>query len=127
MSNCPNVHSPSNHDPQLSRFQVSPTELEEILLCHPAVDEVAVCGVWSEETATDLVRAYVATKAGVESTVETASSIAKFLAGQVSGYKQLRGGVVFVDELPKSPTGKVLRRLLKDGERTGASKPVVKL
>jgi 4-coumarate--CoA ligase len=93
---------------------VSPIELEELLLRHPAVDEVAVCGVWSDEAATDLVRAYVAPKEGFERNVETAMSISKFLADQVSGYKQLRGGVVFIDELPKSPTGKVLRRLLKN-------------
>lgn len=73
-----------------------------------------MCGVWSDEAATDLVRAYVAPKEGVERTAETAMSIAKFLADKVSGYKQLRGGVVFIDELPKSPTGKVLRRLLEN-------------
>ncbi|KAH7140039.1 hypothetical protein B0J13DRAFT_639310 [Dactylonectria estremocensis] len=95
-------------------FQVSPMELEEILLQHPAIDEVAVCGVWSDEAATELVRAYVAPKKGVERDGKTAGSIAKFLANQVSGYKHLRGGVIFLDELPKSPTGKVLRRLLRD-------------
>lgn len=102
-------------------------ELEEILLRHPAVNEVAVCGVWSNEAATDLVRAYVAPKGGNMKTPETAASIAKFLASQVSGYKQLSGGVVFLDELPKSPTGKVLRRLLKDAQPDRSAQPVAKL
>ncbi|KAF9782546.1 hypothetical protein IL306_011709 [Fusarium sp. DS 682] len=95
-------------------FQVSPVELEEILVHHSAVEEVAVCGIWSEEASSDLVRAYVVPKQGVEAAPDTAKSIAQFLNGKVSGYKQLRGGVVFVDELPKSPTGKVLKRILKD-------------
>ena len=107
---------------------MSPVELEEILLRHPAVDEVAVCGVWSDEAETELVRAYIALKAGIERTAETASSISRFLAGQVSGYKQLRGGVVFLDGLPKSPTGKILRRLLKDvPQGTRSTNPVAKV
>ena len=88
-------------------------------------------GVWSDEAATDLVRAYVVPKAGIEGTPEVAASIAKYLADHVSGYKQLRGGVVFVGELPKSPTGKVLRRLLKDQGQESVSTafvaPVAKL
>lgn len=88
---------------------------------------MAICGVWSNEAATDLVRAYVAPKAGFERSQETTSSIAKFLADQVSGYKQLSGGVVFLDELPKSPTGKVLRRLLKDTQPVESPRPLAKL
>lgn len=107
---------------------MSPTELEGILLRHPAVDDVAVCGIWSNEAASDLVRAYVKVKAGTERNAETANSIAKFVADQVSGYKQLRGGVVFLDELPKSPTGKVLKRLLKgvqEGNLAGQLAPKI--
>jgi acyl-CoA synthetase (AMP-forming)/AMP-acid ligase II len=37
--------------------------------------------------------------------------------GQVSSYKQLRGGVVFVDEVPRSPSGKILRRQLRDSQK----------
>lgn len=95
---------------------MSPTELEGILVQHPVVDEVAVCGIWSDEAASDVVRAYVKVKAGTERSADTASSIAKFLADRVSGYKQLRGGVIFLDELPRSSTGKVLKRLLKGVE-----------
>lgn len=105
---------------------MSPAELEGILLRHPVVDDIAVCGIWSDEAASDLVRAYVKVKAGTERNAETASSIANFLADQVSGYKHLRGGVVFLDELPKSPTGKVLKRLLKsvqEGSITGQLAP----
>ncbi|TVY54798.1 4-coumarate--CoA ligase 2 [Lachnellula cervina] len=99
-------------------FQVSPTELEEILVKHDVVDEAAVCGVWSEKDSTELSRAYVVLKGGSAShppdiQVVHAQSISKFVSGQVSSYKQLKGGVVFVDSLPKNPTGKVLRRVLR--------------
>ncbi|KAJ5816507.1 hypothetical protein N7447_008740 [Penicillium robsamsonii] len=105
-------------------FQVSPLELEEILVHHPLVKEAAVHGIWSESNATDLLRAYIVSeqplaKAGRD-TEEAARSVAGFVANQVAGYKQLKGGVIFVDSLPKSPTGKLLRRLLKDIDDTGS-------
>ena len=99
---------------------MSPLELEEILVRHPLVKEAAVHSVWSERNATDLLRAYIVSemplaKAG-RGTEEVARYIAEFMAHQVAGYKQLKGGIIFVDSLPKSPTGKLLRRLLKDIE-----------
>ncbi|OQE37370.1 hypothetical protein PENCOP_c010G04942 [Penicillium coprophilum] len=112
-------------------FQVSPLELEEILVRHPLVKEAAVHGVWSESNATDLLRAYIVTekplpKIGRDTDV-AAQSVTKFVASQVAGYKQLKGGVVFVDLLPKSPTGKLLRRLLKDLDGSGPTPLQAKL
>jgi 4-coumarate--CoA ligase len=106
-------------------------ELEEILVRHPLVKEAAVHSVWSEQNATDLIRAYIVSDRplirGGRETEEAAKSIAEFVARQVAGYKQLKGGVVFVDSLPKSPTGKLLRRLLKDIEKTGSPPLLAKL
>ncbi|KAH7265702.1 uncharacterized protein BKA55DRAFT_686170 [Fusarium redolens] len=65
-------------------FQVSPVELEEILVRHSDVEEVAVCGIWSEEASSDLVRAYVVPRKGVEVSAGTAKSITEFLKGKVS-------------------------------------------
>lgn len=93
-------------------------ELEEIIVRHHLVDEAAVCGVWSEKDSTELARAYVVLKQpssrSCEDRVSHAKSITAFLASQVSSYKQLKGGVIFVDALPKNPTGKVLRRVLRE-------------
>lgn len=97
---------------------MSPLELEEIIVRHPLVKEAAVHSVWSERNQTDYLRAYVVSDSLLakngRDTEEAARSIAEFVAHQVAGYKQLKGGVVFVDSLPRSPTGKLLRRLLKD-------------
>lgn len=79
--------------------------------------------MWSERDATDLLRAYIVSEKPLAKTgrdmEEAARSVTEFVASQVAGYKQLKGGVIFVDSLPKSPTGKLLRRLLKDIDDTG--------
>jgi 4-coumarate--CoA ligase len=98
------------------RFQVSPMELEEILVQHPLVDEVAVCGVPGETATTEVVRAYIVprVKSGSSfSNTAAAEELSKYLAERVASYKRLSGGVVFVDSLPKNPTGKILRRVLR--------------
>lgn len=74
-----------------------------------------MCGVWSEEHATDLLRAYIVPSAKLDNDMQQAAqAISDFLSLQVAGYKKLRGGIVFVNSLPKSPTGKLLRRLLTE-------------
>lgn len=96
-------------------FQVSPSELEDILIRHPLVREAAVVGVWNDREATELPRAYVVLGHTVapEKLKEDLETIAAFVAGRVSNYKRLRGGVAVVDALPKNATGKVLKKELK--------------
>ncbi|XP_046632805.1 4-coumarate--CoA ligase 1-like [Daphnia pulicaria] len=90
-------------------LQVSPTELEQILLTHPDIIEAAVAPV-PDEAAGELPRAYVVKSPG--STL-TEDDVAKFVADKVSAHKRLRGGVVFIKAVPKTATGKILRRELK--------------
>lgn len=94
-------------------FQVPPAELEGLLVDHPAVDDAAVVGVYDKSQATEVPRAYVVAAQGVERSEATAKDIQGWLAGKVANHKRLRGGVRFVDEIPKSVSGKILRRLLK--------------
>ena len=94
-------------------FQVPPAELEGLLASHPMVDDVAVIGIYDSSRATEIPRAYVVPRNGVQAGPETATEIRDWLAGKVANYKQLRGGVRFVDVIPKSASGKILRRLLK--------------
>lgn len=91
-------------------FQVAPAELEALLLACDKVADCAVVGV-PDDTAGELPRAYVVLKAGQEATEE---EIQTLIAGQVNPQKKLRGGVKFIDAIPKSASGKILRRILVD-------------
>ena len=76
--------------------------------------DVCVIGVEDKEQATEVPRAYVVLKAGVEASDAKAQELADWLSGQVAPHKKLRGGVRFVDKVPKSPSGKILRRIMRD-------------
>jgi acyl-CoA synthetase (AMP-forming)/AMP-acid ligase II len=90
-------------------FQVAPAELEGILLTHPALADAAVVGLPDEE-AGEVPVGYVVLKPDQAASPD---EIQEFVAGQVASYKQLRR-VVVIDAVPKSPSGKILRRVLKD-------------
>ncbi|KAL9076836.1 MAG: hypothetical protein Q9161_000821 [Pseudevernia consocians] len=94
-------------------FQVPPAELEGLLISHPTVNDVAVIGIYNKDQATEVPRAYIVPKPGVEGSPKTANDIVQWLQAKVANHKRLRGGVRFVDEVPKSVSGKILRRLLK--------------
>ncbi len=90
-------------------FQVPPAELEALLLTHPAIADAAVVGL-PDESAGEIPVAHVVLRPGVEVTAE---EIQEFVAGQVAHYKQIRR-VVITDVIPKSASGKILRRILRD-------------
>lgn len=98
-------------------YQVAPAQLEGLLLGHPAVNDVAVVGVYSKERATELPRAYVVLAEGHLSHDKLGKEISEWLHNKVARYKRLRGGVRFVDSIPKSAAGKLLRRVLIEGAR----------
>ncbi|KAK1925864.1 AMP binding protein [Papiliotrema laurentii] len=100
-------------------YQVPPAELEALLLTHPKVADVGVIGVYSESQATELPRAYIVPQGGLDAVkpaarAALAKEISDWVTGKVSGHKKLRGGVVFLDAIPKSPSGKILRKVLRD-------------
>ncbi len=97
-------------------FQVPPAELEALIVTHPAVADVAVIGIPDVE-AGELPRAYVVLKPGAEAEAE---ELQEFVAGHVATYKQIRE-VVFADEIPKSASGKILRRFLRDQAKAEAN------
>ncbi len=90
-------------------FQVAPAELEALLLTHPAIADAAVVGVPDDE-AGERPRAFVVVKDGHS---VTEGEITDFTAQHVATYKVIRD-VVFTDAIPKSASGKILRRLLRD-------------
>ncbi len=89
-------------------FQVPPAELEAVLLTHPDVADAAVIGVPDEE-AGEIPVAHVVLKPG---RTTGADEISAFVAERVATYKRL-GGIVFTDSIPKSASGKILRRELR--------------
>jgi 4-coumarate--CoA ligase len=94
-------------------FQVAPAELEGILADHPLVQDCAVVGVPAPEQATELPRAYVVCSDPSKRSEDSAREITHWLASRVAGYKKLRGGVRFVEEIPKNTSGKILRKVLR--------------
>nr|BAI66601.1 luciferase [Pyrophorus angustus luscus] len=89
-------------------YQVAPAELEEILLTNPCISDVAVVGIPDVE-AGELPSAFVVKEAGKEITDK---EVYDYLAGRVSHSKYLRGGVRFVDSIPRNVTGKITRKEL---------------
>ena len=98
-------------------FQVAPAELEGKLMGNEAVEEVAVIGVQDEHMHTEVPRAYIVAAKGValgEPGEREAKAIIDWIGAKVANHKRLRGGIVFIAEVPKSASGKILRRLLKE-------------
>ena len=99
-------------------YNVYPREIEEVIYEHPAVAEVAVIGTPHEELGEE-VRAVVALKEGESATEE---EIIAFAKERVATYKYPRS-VTFMDDLPKTATGKILKRELS-AERTASDATV---
>ncbi|MGH2890491.1 MAG: AMP-binding enzyme, partial [Solirubrobacteraceae bacterium] len=86
-------------------FKVWPREVEEVLYEHPDVVEAAVVGVPDDQYGEE-VGAAVVLRSGA---AVTPDALREYVRGQVAAYKYPRR-VWFVDELPKGPTGKILKR-----------------
>ncbi|KAG5976206.1 hypothetical protein E4U55_007434 [Claviceps digitariae] len=95
-------------------FQVPPAELEAKLLARHDINDACVIGVWNDDQHTEVPRAYVVLRPDIQETETLAQDIVDWLGEKVSPPKRLRGGVRFVKEIPKSQSGKILRRVLKD-------------
>jgi len=93
--------------------QVAPAELEALLLEHPAVADVAVIGMPTED-GDEAPRAFVVRQPDQKSQSVTKDEIAKFVESKVTRFKRLAGGVEWIEVIPKNPSGKILRRQLRD-------------
>jgi acyl-CoA synthetase (AMP-forming)/AMP-acid ligase II len=91
-------------------YQIAPAELEAVLLAHPAVADAAVIPS-PDEVAGEVPKAFVVLKEDV-----SADDLMAFVAAHVAPYKKVRR-VEFVEQIPKSASGKILRRILVERER----------
>ncbi|MGH7391742.1 MAG: 4-coumarate--CoA ligase family protein [Candidatus Rokuibacteriota bacterium] len=96
-------------------MQVAPAELEALLLTHPAVLDVAVVRKADEE-AGEVPKAYVVLKADDAARATRGETLMAWVAERVAPHKRVRH-VEFIDQIPKSASGKILRRVLIDRER----------
>ena len=103
-------------------WQVSPAELEAVLLTHPDVAGAAVIGVMGSNDH-DLIRGEVprAYVVCIPSSKVQEQGLKDFVAARLARYKHLEGGVRFIDEIPRNASGKILRPKLRmlDAEREG--------
>lgn len=91
-------------------MQVAPAELEGLLESHPAIADAAVIGVPYQDD--EAPRAYVVLVPPAVGKL-TENELIEWVNGQVARHKWLRGGVQFVEAVPRSPSGKILRRELR--------------
>lgn len=105
-------------------FQVPPAALEGLLATHPKVLDVAVIGVYSKSIASEVPRAYVVP--AEKPSYALANELVKFIHDRVAQHKRLRGGVKFIEEVPKSASGKILRRVLKEMAKKDTTDPMQK-
>ncbi|XP_020891948.2 4-coumarate--CoA ligase 1 [Exaiptasia diaphana] len=88
-------------------FQVAPADLEAILVSNPSIADAAVIGI-PDEKGGEVPKAFVVPRGEI-----TEEQIKDYVASKVSPHKRLRGGVTFVDVIPKTASGKILRRVIR--------------
>lgn len=92
-------------------LQVAPAELEGLIASHPAVLDAAVIGI--AQNGTEVPRAYVVIAPPAQGKVSE-DDLIEFVRSQVADYKRLRGGLKLVDAVPRSPSGKILRKDVRE-------------
>lgn len=109
-------------------FQVAPAELEAHILAHPDVSDVAVIQV-PDERAGEVPKAFIVRHPSrkPEDDADLSRIVAQHVEATMANYKWLKGGVDVIEVIPKSPSGKILRRLLRDQEREKRRKAGSKL
>ena len=93
-------------------YRIGPAEIEDVLLRHPAVQIAAVVGK-PDALRTEIVKAFLVLRPGFEPGEGLVAEIQAFVRTQLAAYEYPRE-IAFVDEMPMTTTGKVIRRVLRD-------------
>ena len=102
-----------------SGYRIGPGEIEDCLLRHPAVQMTGVVGK-PDPDRTEIVMAFIVLKSGHEAKAELADEIARFVRDRLAAHEYPRE-IAFVDELPMTTTGKIIRRALRDSAAPGGN------
>ena len=104
-------------------FQVAPAEIEAVLLRHPDIDDAAVIGLPGSDEKGELIMAFVVRRQHPQDHEERTAAptvseedVHEWIKQRLTRYKWLTGGVKFVDIVPKTASGKILRKILKERE-----------
>lgn len=103
---------------------VAPAELEDLLLGHPAVEDCAVLAVLDDRTG-ERPKAFVVVKNGHRADRATGLELISYVEKNKTRHKWLKE-IEFIEEIPKSPSGKILRRVLRERTKQGLKGVVVK-
>ena len=101
---------------------IYPAEVDQELLRHPAVADVATIGVPNEEWGEE-VKSVIQLEEGVEASQATKDDLLSFAAEHLPGYKRPRS-IDFADDLPRLPTGKIVRRQVREPYWEGHGKSI---
>jgi acetyl-CoA synthetase len=92
-------------------YRIGPGEIEDCLIKHPAVALAAAVGK-PDPVRTEIVKAFIVLKSGIAASEALATEIQSFVRTRLSAHEYPRE-VAFIDEMPMTTTGKVIRRLLR--------------
>ena len=96
---------------KVNGFQVAPAEIESVLMSHPCIVDAAVIGCMRDDNVTEVPRAYIvrATDESGRCSKLTVDEVYTFARSHLASYKSLNGGIVFVEAIPRTPSGKIQR------------------
>ncbi|KAJ5678551.1 uncharacterized protein N7477_004184 [Penicillium maclennaniae] len=106
-------------------FQVAPPEVEAVLLSHPYIVDAAVIGITIPGSDTEFPRAYVVRRR-TEGPAPTEKEIQRYVLERLARYKALTGGVKFVGAIAKNPSGKILKRVLREDAKREVEAGLIK-
>jgi acyl-CoA synthetase (AMP-forming)/AMP-acid ligase II len=106
-------------------FQVAPPEIEAVLLSHPHIVDAAVIGITIPGADTEFPRAYIVRRQS-NGPAPTEKEVQEYVLERLARYKALTGGVKFVGAIAKNPSGKILKRVLREDARKEVDAGLIK-